>query len=223
MSRLIAVFLLLVLLFVDLTSADDPLPGQQVIRAKRNYYGGFDAYGDDFWYAGRIIGIIAGIFLLLLCCCLPCVCLVGIWFLGWFGFRQSRRRAENKAPATTVSVAPYSSPANVTEYPTSPPVRTRNVVVESSPRDSSSVRNFRTDEQVIYAAEDRYYTSSTAPAPPHQTERKERDARSGAGRSQRLLAGRDDVTLLTATQPPLRAEPPNKSASSSVLQKTMNE
>uniref|UniRef100_A0A1I7WP39 Uncharacterized protein n=1 Tax=Heterorhabditis bacteriophora TaxID=37862 RepID=A0A1I7WP39_HETBA len=132
------------------------------VRGKRSYYSGYDyGYGvdGDFWYAGRIFGIIIGILIFLVCCCTPCICLAGIWFLGWFGFNQSRRRNENKASS---SVAAPST----TVFSTPP--RTRHVVVDTSPRpyDPRSIEQ-RTGDQIIYAAEDRYYTSS-APSADHR-------------------------------------------------------
>ncbi|PAV67760.1 hypothetical protein WR25_04256 isoform B [Diploscapter pachys] len=125
-------------------------------REKRSYYGGYDI--DDYWYAGRIIGIIFGIILLLACCCLPCVCLIGIWFLGWFGLRQRRMRRDGQE----IKDWPQNQPTTV--YSTPP--RVRNVVVEPIP-DSNDPRRYplsaKERDNIIYQAEDRYYTSSTQP------------------------------------------------------------
>ncbi|RCN44802.1 hypothetical protein ANCCAN_09154 [Ancylostoma caninum] len=96
----------------------------------------------DFWYAGRILGIILGISLLLLCCCIPCVCALGIWFLGWFGLRQRRQRAANNQASPPLTGNIVSHPIHVQDSP--PPPRSRNL----------------SGGGVIYTAEDRYYSSS---------------------------------------------------------------
>ncbi|KAF7639174.1 hypothetical protein Mgra_00001407 [Meloidogyne graminicola] len=64
-------------------------------RAKRQYYD--ENYYSSYygWQAGRIVGWLIGFFVLLLFICVPCICCAGIWFLGWFGVRQTmaNRRA----------------------------------------------------------------------------------------------------------------------------------
>ncbi|CAI5438913.1 unnamed protein product [Caenorhabditis angaria] len=161
-------------------------------REKRNYYGGYDMYGgDDFWYVGRIIGMIIGIIVLLFCCCLPCICIVGIWFAGWFGLRQRNAAKKTTGQANTPSQIvssssippvpiPFSSqPQQSTQIPYDtpgnanyivPPTRSSRypIIVDSSPSDVTRVA--MPDGQVVYSAEDRYYTSSTAaPAPVHRS------------------------------------------------------
>ncbi|WKX92510.1 hypothetical protein Q1695_010497 [Nippostrongylus brasiliensis] len=129
-------------------------------RAKRSYYGYDYGYGadGDFWYAGRILGIILGISMLLLCCCLPCVCLAGVWFLGWFGLRKRQQRkaaanasGQNQASSTMAAQLPPPSkpppPAEVMSHP---------IRVDTSP----PVRRYTDTNNVIYEAEDRFYTSS---------------------------------------------------------------
>ncbi|CAI2310607.1 unnamed protein product [Caenorhabditis sp. 36 PRJEB53466] len=151
------------------------LSEEAVNRSKRSYYGGYDMYGDDFWYAGRIIGIIVGICLLLFCCCLPCVCIAGIWFAGWFGLRQrNTQKTTQQAPPVVVQAPPppapipinYNIPGNANYIPNTH--QPRQIRVESSPRDSETSRVMLPGDQVIFSAEDRYYTSSTAPAPAHR-------------------------------------------------------
>ncbi|VDM84929.1 unnamed protein product [Strongylus vulgaris] len=104
----------------------------------------------DFWYAGRILGIILGLSVLLLCCCLPCVCLAGIWFLGWFGIRQRQRQRR----AATNSQASPPLTGNVVSHP----IHYRDSPPSPRARDYSG-----SGGGVIYAAEDRYYSSSAAP------------------------------------------------------------
>ncbi|CAJ0593025.1 unnamed protein product [Cylicocyclus nassatus] len=123
-------------------------------RAKRSYYGYDYGYGvdGDFWYAGRILGIILGLSLLLLCCCLPCVCLAGIWFLGWFGIRQRQRQrstARNQASPPLTSGNVISHPIRYQDSP--PPPRARDYSGGGG------------GGGVIYSAEDRYYSSSATP------------------------------------------------------------
>ncbi|PIC51158.1 hypothetical protein B9Z55_001784 [Caenorhabditis nigoni] len=180
--------------------------GEMLSRSKRSYYGGYDMYGDDFWYAGRIIGIIVGILLLLCCCCLPCVCIAGIWFAGWFGLRNRNQRKTTQqgtehlnseildssvhsdvtvysdrlvsSPIITNQSPPAPIPISSSSYPSdnipgnanyNPVIRQqRQIHVDSSPRDSEISRVMVPGDQVIYSAEDRYYTSSTAPAGAHR-------------------------------------------------------
>ncbi|CAB3407306.1 unnamed protein product [Caenorhabditis bovis] len=134
-------------------------------RVKRNYYGGYDMYGDDFWYAGRIIGLIIGICLLLFCCCLPCVCLAGIWFAGCLVLATRSPPVTSQPTTVSYNVAGDANYSSRQQQP-------RQIVVDSSPRDSEISRVMMPGDQVIYQAEDRYYTSSTAPppAPAHRTE-----------------------------------------------------
>ncbi|VDO61054.1 unnamed protein product [Heligmosomoides polygyrus] len=85
----------LLLILLSAASLASVLAAEEGSRAKRSYGYGYDyGYGvdGDFWYAGRILGIIVGISMLLLCCCIPCVCIAGVWFLGWFGLRQRGQR-----------------------------------------------------------------------------------------------------------------------------------
>ncbi|EFO85360.1 hypothetical protein CRE_24144 [Caenorhabditis remanei] len=61
-------------------------------------------------------------------------------------------------------------PGNANYIPThrqAPPPR-QVIHVDSSPRDSEISRVMVPGDQVIYSAEDRYYTSSTAPATAHR-------------------------------------------------------
>ncbi|XGW19131.1 hypothetical protein V3C99_003168 [Haemonchus contortus] len=133
----------------------------EVNRAKRSYYGYDYGYGvdGDFWYAGRILGIILGISMLLLCCCIPCVCLAGIWFLGWFGLRQRRQRKANARSETIIGTQTQASSAAAL-----PPPTPRSEVISHQIRvdDSPPSRHFSDTNNVIYTAEDRYYTSSAS-------------------------------------------------------------
>uniref|UniRef100_A0A915NIU5 Uncharacterized protein n=2 Tax=Meloidogyne TaxID=189290 RepID=A0A915NIU5_9BILA len=74
-------FNLLFLLFIDVIIAEEQQP-ESNNRAKRQYY-------DENYYSSYY-GCV-----LLLFICVPCVCCAGIWFLGWFGVRQTmaNRRA----------------------------------------------------------------------------------------------------------------------------------
>ncbi|KAL7079873.1 hypothetical protein ACQ4LE_000264 [Meloidogyne hapla] len=85
--------LLFLLLFIDVIIAEEQQEFNN--RAKRQYYD--ENYYSSYygWQAGRIVGWLIGFFVLLLFICVPCVCCAGIWFLGWFGVRQtmSNRRA----------------------------------------------------------------------------------------------------------------------------------
>ncbi|WKX92511.1 hypothetical protein Q1695_010497 [Nippostrongylus brasiliensis] len=148
-------------------------------RAKRSYYGYDYGYGadGDFWYAGRILGIILGISMLLLCCCLPCVCLAGVWFLGWFGLRkrQQRKAAANASGqnqggsddvgnCTEITHVDFSLASSTMAAqlppPSKPPppaeVMSHPIRVDTSP----PVRRYTDTNNVIYEAEDRFYTSS---------------------------------------------------------------
>ncbi|KAK5978944.1 hypothetical protein GCK32_020185 [Trichostrongylus colubriformis] len=133
----------------------------ELIRAKRNYYGYDYGYGvdGDFWYAGRILGIILGISMLLLCCCIPCVCLAGIWFLGWFGLRQRRQR---KAAAT--GGGGFGSQTQASPVTAMSPTTPKSEAISHPIRieDSPPLRHFADTSNVIYTAEDRYYTSSVS-------------------------------------------------------------
>nr|CAD2185119.1 unnamed protein product [Meloidogyne enterolobii] len=87
-------FNLLFLLFIDVIIAEEQQP-EFNNRAKRQYYD--ENYYSSYygWQAGRIVVWLIGFFVLLLFICVPCVCCAGIWFLGWFGVRQTmaNRRA----------------------------------------------------------------------------------------------------------------------------------
>ncbi|KAK6018346.1 hypothetical protein OSTOST_16073 [Ostertagia ostertagi] len=136
----------------------------EVSRVKRSYYGYDYGYGvdGDFWYAGRILGIILGISMLLLCCCIPCVCLAGIWFLGWFGLRQRRQRKATAANSAT-GIGNQTQASSSAAMPQSPPTPKSGVI--SHPirvDDSPPLRHFSDTNNVIYTAEDRYYTSSAS-------------------------------------------------------------
>ncbi|CAG9529601.1 unnamed protein product [Cercopithifilaria johnstoni] len=65
-----------------------------------NYYG----YG---FHWGRIIFIILLLIALFVCCLLPCICALGIWFAGWFGLRN---RSVNKEGSVRVPVATSADP-----------------------------------------------------------------------------------------------------------------
>ncbi|KAE9546636.1 hypothetical protein FO519_010152, partial [Halicephalobus sp. NKZ332] len=79
---------------------------------------------------GRVLGWGLGCILVLLCLCLPCICCLGIWFLGWFGYRRATR--PNPPPV------PPGSP-----LPTNTIIEER-VPIEESGADSSRV------QRVIY-------------------------------------------------------------------------
>ncbi|UMM12530.1 hypothetical protein L5515_001261 [Caenorhabditis briggsae] len=147
--------------------------GETLMRSKRSYYGGYDMYGgsccsDDFWYAGRIIGIIVGILLLLCCCCLPCKS----------QSEEDHATSLVSSPIITNQSPPAPIPISSSSYPSdnisgnanyNPVIRQqRQIHVDSSPRDSEISRVMVPGDQVIYSAEDRYYTSSTAPAGAHR-------------------------------------------------------
>uniref|UniRef100_A0A0M3IDR5 Uncharacterized protein n=1 Tax=Ascaris lumbricoides TaxID=6252 RepID=A0A0M3IDR5_ASCLU len=53
--------------------------------------------------SARLIGLIVGIIALTMCCLLPCICIIGIWFAGWFGIREARKR-ETAKPSPEVAV-----------------------------------------------------------------------------------------------------------------------
>uniref|UniRef100_A0A915LGU6 Uncharacterized protein n=1 Tax=Meloidogyne javanica TaxID=6303 RepID=A0A915LGU6_MELJA len=101
--NLIFFFNLLFLLFIDVIIAEEQPEFNN--RAKRQYYD--ENYYSSYygWQAGRIVGWLIGFFVLLLFICVPCVCCAGIWFLGWFGVRQTManrraRRDEGVVSAT---------------------------------------------------------------------------------------------------------------------------
>ncbi|CAJ0960510.1 unnamed protein product, partial [Mesorhabditis belari] len=131
-------------------------------RAKRydGYYGGYgyDGWGGDWWYGGRFIGLILGIFLLMLCCCVPLICLAGIWFMGWFGIK-GRRDARLKSQGVA-----YGAPApQIVQLHSEPQPVIRTVRARSLSPTRNTFATQAPAEQVIYTAEDRYYTSSTSP------------------------------------------------------------
>ncbi|CAH10797.2 uncharacterized protein CELE_F52A8.3 [Caenorhabditis elegans] len=167
---------IMLLLTVFIMMANCEQSEEVLTRSKRSYYGGYDMYGDDFWYAGRIIGIIVGICLLLFCCCLPCVCIAGIWFAGWFGLRGKNQRKNTQQVSSPIIAqsAPVPIPVNYDNIPGNANYiqhtrqAPRQIHVDSSPRDSEISRVMVPGDQVMFSAEDRYYTSSTAPATAHR-------------------------------------------------------
>uniref|UniRef100_A0A0N5AWG9 N-alpha-acetyltransferase 40 n=1 Tax=Syphacia muris TaxID=451379 RepID=A0A0N5AWG9_9BILA len=76
-------------------SIDDSHP-----RNKRQFY--YDGYYGAYagYTAYRVIGIIIGIVLLCICCFLPCICVAGIWFAGWFGIRNREKRSREQNSET---------------------------------------------------------------------------------------------------------------------------
>ncbi|KAL3102124.1 hypothetical protein niasHS_003533 [Heterodera schachtii] len=86
-----------ILCFGAIASADDGGEWKEANRAKRQYYDE-SYYGSYYGQAGRVVGWLLGFLVLMLIICVPCVCCVGIWFLGWFGVRQAMasRRARRR-------------------------------------------------------------------------------------------------------------------------------
>ncbi|VDM36753.1 unnamed protein product [Toxocara canis] len=110
----------------DITNSDIQLP-----RVKRQFWYASD-YGGFYTYnSARLIGLIFGIIALTMCCLIPCICLIGIWFAGWFGIREARKRRNVKSsPETAVVHEPvrrgYAVPSEE---------RTEAVVYETKQRD----------------------------------------------------------------------------------------
>ncbi|GMT29266.1 hypothetical protein PFISCL1PPCAC_20563 [Pristionchus fissidentatus] len=179
------------------TAADSPaLAEEEHGRVKRYYgYGGYDYYGGDYWYAGRTIGVIVGVILLLLCCCIPCVCLAGIWFAGWFGIKNARKNKQPQnisyigsrgdtrgggyvGPPAAASTSSSAAAAAATTIPISSPPepapRTtfaedaqnhRSYSSDPPPRRFESRRRNSDEFDVVYEAEDRFYSQSTHHSP----------------------------------------------------------
>uniref|UniRef100_A0A915PWJ7 Uncharacterized protein n=1 Tax=Setaria digitata TaxID=48799 RepID=A0A915PWJ7_9BILA len=62
----------------------------QNYRGKRQLWNGYgyeSYYGYGFHWS-RIMLIILPLVALFLCCLMPCICALGIWFAGWFGLRS---------------------------------------------------------------------------------------------------------------------------------------
>ncbi|VDD95519.1 unnamed protein product [Enterobius vermicularis] len=60
----------------------------------------------------RIIGLIVCIILLCICCFSPCICLAGVWFAGWFGLRNPKKRQlEHRAESPPRVVIQNTAPS----------------------------------------------------------------------------------------------------------------
>ncbi|KAK6728620.1 hypothetical protein RB195_005955 [Necator americanus] len=116
---------LLLLMFTAVTVASVAAEG--VSRVKRSYYGYDYGYGvdGDFWYAGRILGIILA---------------------------SSSTSSNQHAPQQSSLASPPLN-GNVVSHP---------IHVQESPLPSRS-RDYSGGGNVIYTAEDRYYSSSATP------------------------------------------------------------
>ncbi|KAK0425414.1 hypothetical protein QR680_009188 [Steinernema hermaphroditum] len=79
-------------------------------------FGGYNGYDIGYaygWQIGEIIALVCGIVAFLLCICCPCICFLGIWFAGWFGIREKRRR-----PRESVHLTSQAVPLPATAAPT---------------------------------------------------------------------------------------------------------
>ncbi|GMT01527.1 hypothetical protein PENTCL1PPCAC_23701 [Pristionchus entomophagus] len=185
----------------DSTAMDSPAPEDAHTRVKRYYGYGYDYYGGDYWYAGRTIGVIVGVLLLILCCCIPCICLAGIWFAGWFGIKAARNKNHQQpanisyigsrgdtrgggvgpsytssSSSATAAAAAASSSNPISSAPEPAPRTTfaadaqnhRSYTSDAQqppPRRFESRRRNSDDFDVVYEAEDHFYTQSTTHSP----------------------------------------------------------
>uniref|UniRef100_A0A915BW06 Protein kinase domain-containing protein n=1 Tax=Parascaris univalens TaxID=6257 RepID=A0A915BW06_PARUN len=109
-----------------------------------NDYGGFYAYNS-----ARLIALIVGVIALTMCCLLPCICIIGIWFAGWFGIREARKRG---TPKPSPEIAVVHEPVK-RGYAIPTEERTEAIVYETKQRDryfrrSPSPRGF--DDYTYY-------------------------------------------------------------------------
>ncbi|CAJ0564907.1 unnamed protein product, partial [Mesorhabditis spiculigera] len=134
------------------------------LRAKRQYgYGGY-GWGGDYWYTGRMWGILLGIILLSLCCCVPLVCLIGVWFMGWFGVRD-RHDSRRKGVPTMTSTTVYPPPQSVIQLDEEPhtPPRTYTPTRQYNTTRTYSPAAPAQSEHIVYQSDERYYTTSGSP------------------------------------------------------------
>ncbi|GMR54485.1 hypothetical protein PMAYCL1PPCAC_24680 [Pristionchus mayeri] len=185
----------------DSAAPDSPaLVEDQHTRVKRYYGYGYDYYGGDYWYAGRTIGVIVGVLLLLLCCCIPCICLAGIWFAGWFGIKAVRSKkhqqqgnisyigsrgdtrgggigASHSSSSATAAASAAAATAHPISSPPEPAPRTTfaeeaqnhrsytSDAYQPPPRRFESRRRNSDEFDVVFEAEDRFYSQSTHHSP----------------------------------------------------------
>ncbi|KAF8368433.1 hypothetical protein PRIPAC_86262 [Pristionchus pacificus] len=150
------------------TASESTAPGQEDVhtRVKRYYGYGYDYYGGDYWYAGRTIGVIVGVLLLLLCCCIPCICLAGIWFAGWFGIKAARSK-KHQQPGNISYIGSRGDTRSGGYGPTSSSSATAAAAAASSSNPISSPPE--PTPRTTFAADaqnHRSYTSDTHHQPP---------------------------------------------------------
>ncbi|VDK67926.1 unnamed protein product [Onchocerca ochengi] len=121
-----------------------------------NYdYDGYYGYGFPL---SRIILIILIVTVVFLCCLVPCICALGIWFAGWFGLRnQTTNKSNIGSPNTTNTTYTQQQQPNVPQ-PT---------MVPQNPTPSGPGNSREHMDAYIYEEKrsDRYYHRPLSPRP----------------------------------------------------------
>uniref|UniRef100_A0A183CWU8 Secreted protein n=1 Tax=Gongylonema pulchrum TaxID=637853 RepID=A0A183CWU8_9BILA len=114
----------------------------------------------------RILLIILAVVAVTLCCLVPCICALGIWFAGWFGLRS---RADNKPSSSS---SPISNNSYAPQQPIMPQQQPQMATIlpqNSIPSGSTSPRE-RVDTYVYEEKRsDHFYHRQPSPRP-HDTE-----------------------------------------------------
>ncbi|VDK86627.1 unnamed protein product [Litomosoides sigmodontis] len=127
------------------------------IRNKRQIWHGY-GYDSYFGYGfqwSRIILLILLLTTLFLCCLVPCICALGIWFAGWFGLRN---RAANKGYPS------FPVPTNVAYAQQPPPIPQATMAPQNSTPSGPGDSRERMDSYIYEEKRsDRYYHRPPSP------------------------------------------------------------
>ncbi|KAL3997712.1 hypothetical protein ACH3XW_12050 [Acanthocheilonema viteae] len=131
-----------------------------IVENFRNKRQLWQSYGYDNYYGygfhwSRIILIILLLVALFLCCLIPFMCALGIWFAGWFGLRNP---AANKGGISH----PIATNAYAQQQPTIP--QATMVPQNSTPSGPGNSRE-RVDAYIYEKRSDRYYQRPPSPRP----------------------------------------------------------
>ncbi|VDM98728.1 unnamed protein product [Thelazia callipaeda] len=135
-------------------------------RRQLLYGYGYDGY---YGYGYQWIRIIFGILIVIamfMCCLIPCICVIGIWFAGWFGLRkQSRNKTTTNSPISTNSYAQQQPIVQPTMTATS------KRKIEDLPIESRSPRE-RSDTYVYEEKRRDHYYHQPPPSRPYDEYRR---------------------------------------------------
>uniref|UniRef100_A0A0R3RV11 Caveolin n=1 Tax=Elaeophora elaphi TaxID=1147741 RepID=A0A0R3RV11_9BILA len=125
-------------------------------RNKRQLWLGYDYdsyYGYGFHW-GRIILFILILTALFLCCLVPCICALGIWFAGWFGLRS---QVANKGS--------ISSPVPANTYTQQQPIIPQTTAAPQNSTLSGPGNSRECMDAYVYEEKrsDRYYHQPSSP------------------------------------------------------------